>query len=372
MMPPTKAGSLVAAMVVATLHATTAVAQESEPRVRIGGFGSVAYGSTTGYPYLGGTDRGEFNNAQYSILLTSAVSDRMTTAALVDLTLRGETHDVDFSYAFASWRITPSLELRLGRVKHPGMLYSEVFNVGTTRPFLTLPPAIYGETGHAFENYTGAGLHGWIYPGSWQVGVTLFGGGGLYRYHSPVVDALAPDDQQSRIPVRDLAGGRLTIRPPVNGLSLGVSAARGVGHPSYSDEQLFQSVAAQVEYLTSRVWLRAEAAHLGANMPFRFRSSASFAEAAAFITAHWQATLLIDRVRDQVPTELPSTVQRHDGRAFGLNYWVSPNFVVKASAHVARGNRLAWPRHGDLLPALAGGGLRSTTRLIQVGAQYSY
>lgn len=378
-MPPRHAGrawrAFILLALVPTLLPSFALAQVVEVNVRAGGFGSVSYGNSSGYPYLDGTDKGEFNNARYSVLLTSAVSDRMTTAALIDLSLRGDTHDVDFSYAFASWRLSPAFEVRLGRVKHPGMLYSEVFNVGTVRPFLSLPPAIYGETGHAFENYTGAGLHGTLYPGSWQVALSLYGGGGLYRYQSPSVDAsLPPDEEASRVPVRNMVGGRVTLRPPVAGLSIGGSAARGDAKPSYSDDQTFTSTAVHVEYLTSRVWLRAEMARLAADVPFSFRSTASYAELAAFVTDRLQPAVLLDRVRDAVEGtgQLPASVQRHDGVAFGLNYWIHPNFVMKASVHSARGNRLAWPRNGGLLPAIAAGTLQDRTRLFQVGAQYSF
>lgn len=378
-MPPRLAGRAWRAFILpaslSTLLTNAARAQVIETNVRVGGFGSVSYGNSSGYQYLSGTDKGEFNNAQYSILLTSAVSDRLTTAALIDLSLRGDTHDVDFSYAFASWRLSPSFEVRLGRVKHPGMLYSEVFNVGTVRPFLNLPPAIYGETGHAFENYTGAGLHGTLYPGAWQVAVSLYGGGGLYRYQSPTVDAsLAPDAEAGRVPVRNMVGGRVTVRPPVHGLAVGGSAARGDATPSYSDDQTFTSTAAHVEYLTSRVWVRAETAVLSADAVFRFRSEASYLEVAAFVTDRIQPAVLVDRVRDVVEgtSQLPSRLQQHDGVAFGLNFWISPNFVVKTSAHTAHGNRLTWPRRGALMPAIMSGSVVNRTRLFQLGAQYSF
>lgn len=350
-------------------------AQEIEPRVHIGGFGTVAYGRSSGYEYLTGTGRGEFNNAQYSILVSSAVTDRLSTVALVDLSLRGESHDVDFSYAFASWRIAPSLEVRLGRVKHPGMLYSEVFNVGTVRPFLTLPPAVYGATGHAFENYTGVGLHGFLYPGAWQLAFSVYGGGGLYRYQSPTVDAALPADvEESRVPVENMVGGRVSVRPPIAGLSLGVSAARADAAPAYSAAQSFNSRAGQLEYLTDRVWLRAEVSRLAGDAAFRFRSAAQYVEAAVFVTPHWQPAVLFDRVRDEITDDsppLPGPMHRHDGMAVGLNYWANPNFVVKASWHEARGNRLAWPRHG-VIDAIMSGQVHGRTRLVQVGAQYSF
>jgi hypothetical protein len=169
-------------------------------------------------------------------------------------------------------------------------------------------------------------------------------------------------------------GTRISVRPPIPGLSVGGSAARGDASPAFSDEQPFRSAAAHLEYLTSRVWVRAELSTLSADAAFRFRSRASYVEVAAFLTDQVQPALLFDRVRDEVEDteDLPGSVHEHDGWAVGLNYWVNPNFVVKASSHVARGNRLAWPRRGEFIATFMAGAMKSETRMFQVGAQYSF
>jgi hypothetical protein len=45
---------------------------------------------------------------------------------------------------------------------------------------------------------------------------------------------------------------------------------------------------------------------------------------------------------------------------------------VKASSHIARGNRLAWPRGGAFITTFMAGAMKSETRMFQVGAQYSF
>jgi hypothetical protein len=49
-----------------------------------------------------------------------------------------------YDYGFAEWRFSDALRLHAGRMKHPFGIYSEIFDVGTLRPFYTLSQSVYG------------------------------------------------------------------------------------------------------------------------------------------------------------------------------------------------------------------------------------
>ena len=63
-------------------------------------------------------------------------------------------------------------------------------------------------------------------------------------------------------------------------------------------------------------------------------------------------------------------VGRDEDAAAGLNYWFSPQFVVKLSYHHVDGNRFARPEEAG--ETLRSGGLDSHTNLVALGAQFSF
>jgi hypothetical protein len=89
-------------------------------------------------------------------------------------------------YAFAEWKFSEALRVRAGRVKLPFGIYTEILDVGTLRPFFTLPQGVYGPTGTVVPGYNGIGLTGrWSHGGTWALQYDVYGGGhlpGIQRY----------------------------------------------------------------------------------------------------------------------------------------------------------------------------------------------
>ena len=133
--------SVRAAIAVALTPLALAAQDAQQQRVELHGFGSWNYGSTnTDNLYLGGKKNGTSSNSSLSLNASGALSDRFSVSSQVQLdfvTAGATTTNLD--YVFGEWRFTDALKLRAGQVKQPFGIYTEVYDVGTIRPFLALP-----------------------------------------------------------------------------------------------------------------------------------------------------------------------------------------------------------------------------------------
>lgn len=367
-----------------SLGAREASAQVGQQSVTLAGYGEVSYGQTNRNTFLNGTPDGNYVNSRLGLLLSAPLSDRVSISALGRMVQDTNGTHGDLSYAFATLRLTRSLDLRFGKVKHPGSLYGEVLDVGTLRPFLNLPQAIYGGTGNSLENYTGVGLNGTIFFGQWASGISAYAGGGAYEYESMrlrYIPGITGDHW--RLPVRKLTGGRVSIRPPVSGLSFGVSGHRarvnlctaGMPANACTGEVWEHQWGAQAEYLTDRLWLRSEYAWLKAGE--LATNKGYYVEGAYFLTRQLQAATQFNAMKDDVPetqfsVPMPKDIDRHRELAYGLNYWLAAGVVLKTSIHEVTGNRFAVPNQQALLQGLVTGQLPRHTRLLQAGLQFSF
>jgi hypothetical protein len=382
-----------------------------------GGLGSVTYGVTDRGSQLSGQPDGNFRNSQFGLRTVVPFGDRLAISGLVNWREEGRdrsTPRTDITYLFATVRLSRAWDLRIGKVKYPNNLYSEVYDIGTLRPFLSLPQGIYGGTGNSFTSYTGVGINGTAYAGDWQLGIAGHVSGGAFQYSSSRV-GLIPGAQNERLDldIRRQVGGRVFVRPPVPGLLIGVSGSshffttcpgNGVLIPCPLSASGSQG-SAQLEYLGERLWIRSEVASLGA--PGFLTSSAGYAQAAFFVTKKWQVAVQHDYLRErfkvtlpqlagqnpgaqppmgQLPPSgqlganpaqllmlLPDDLDRHRDTAFGLNYWFAPDLVAKLSVHRTTGWRFADPGASTLIQGLMTRRLPPvTSNLLQAGIQFNF
>lgn len=357
------------------LAAVTARADESEQSVVIHGFGGWAYGKTDVNRYLGGTPDGEYDNANLSLNVSKRASERLAIVGQVEwFDNQGEV-DVEFDYAFAEWKVNDALKLRVGRIKQPFGISSEVFDVGTLRPFYELPQSLYGPSGILGEAYVGVGLtgsqageHGW--------GVAYdayFGGQNLEEYLPPEAflrgEAVGESNAAEIERTRDLVGGRVVLETPVEGLRFGASGY--TGHEIGSNRRTGYGVHA--EYLADGWLLRSEFAH--ETVADDVEGDAFYAEAAYHFNAHWQGALQYGRLTTSlsgVDASSTPSLREHKEFAVGLNCWVTPEFVLKLSYHRVDGNRFAGPSADVLADTIHSDALEPRTNLVLVGAQFTF
>jgi hypothetical protein len=354
-----------------------------ETSVRLRGFGGWAYGRTNVNEIAGATPEGEYRRGGFALNLAATVSPKLDVRGQVEWRQDGAEHEVELDYGFAAYRLTRSLELRAGKVQHPFGWYSEVFEVGTVRPFLDLPQSIYGPNGFVSEAYVGVGVHGRVLStGRFEIDYSAYAGGIETDEQDPGIEYLVgnvPEDRPEPGNQVDAVGGRVIISTPVTGLRVGISALtdrpadRAEGTRRYD-------VGVQAEYMSDRLWLRGELAqknHPGDLNVIEAGASSigGYVEAAYFVTPHWQAALQYEGLTTRLPVSVSPalrSLQHHRAWTVGLDYWLSPDLVFKASFQRIRGNRLALPSLDELADAVTNADLRPRTNVVQVGTQFSF
>ncbi len=339
-------------------------------KLTISGFGEWGYGRTSNENvYLLGTKEGSYENAQFGLTVTTRPQDDLVVAGQLFAAASGE---VSLDWGFAEWRVDDLLRLRIGKVKNPLGLFMEVKDIGTLRPFFTLPQSIYGPSNFAAEAYLGAGITGeWQGAAGWGLAYDAYGGALEIPTFEPsmALEAGAPPWDFSSVPVheevaRDVVGGRVALLSPLDGLTLRASAFTGtVSSPDRGEERI-ACVGVSGEYATDRFQIRGEwfrategsaETHLG-----------GYAEVAWNFLPRLQLAVRLDEAH-QHAAGIPSNLLEHREGAVGLSYWPSPNLVFKVSYHDVDGNRFAVP------PLSApDGSIERRTRLFVAGVQFSF
>lgn len=350
--------------------------------VAIHGFGGWAYGKTDNEnQYLVGNEDGNYDNVNFSLNISANPYERLSVYFQGGYNERSGGDDVVLDYAFAEWYFTDALILRAGKVKAPFMIYTEIYDVGTLRPFFTLPPGVYHEL--AAEAYKGLGVTGSLYTSNgWGILYDLYGGG-LDLQPNPVFNPQELTFDSFTPVVSDMIGGRLTIQTPLDGLSFGLSSYTGDvefeinGEVPENDpfKDHYTIFGASAEYLSDRWWIRSE--YLTQKDSPIIEIDVVYVEAAYKITEHWQAAARYE-VADfniNIPEAqiFPESFFEHEDVALGINYWLNPNLVFKLSYHIVNGNRFANPEKAeDFLADLQKGSFDETTNLISFGVQFSF
>lgn len=376
---------LLSCFTLAVLMATPVAAQSTSSTIDIHGFGGWAYGKTDGHKYSLGTEEGEYDNAEFALNVSAKPIEKLSVVAQIRLESGSDQQQADLDYAFAEWAFNDAARVRAGRVKHPFGIYGEVFDVGTVRPFYSLPQSLYGANGFTARAYNGAGITGNVSLGGWGVQYDVYGGQIEGDFETPGL--LSTSSQYFAEPsitfgyrVEDAFGGRLNVTTPLEGLTVGTSAYSGQAHTDLSevDTDKRDVYAVHAEYARDRFALRSEFGHLKNGSDFEV--DAGYLEASYRLTEHWQLAARWDQIDVALPgtniARLPKIFPQlleHREAALGLSYWFSPNFVVRGSYQRTEGNRFAFPQTSDeVKAALASGVLDRNTDMLLIGAQFSF
>lgn len=372
-------------LALAALAAVPAVAQSTGSIIDIHGFGGWAYGKTDGHKYSLARESGDYDNAEFALNVSAKPFEQLSVVAQMRLASGAGEEQAELDYAFAEWTFHDAARVRAGRVKHPFGIYGEIFDVGTVRPFYSLPQSLYGANGFTARAYNGAGITGNVPLGKWGLQYDLYGGQIEGDFETPGL--LSTSSQYFSEPsitfgyrVENAYGGRLNISTPVDGLTFGSSAYSGKAYTDLSevDADKRDVYAVHAEYALQRFAIRSEWGHLKNGSDFEV--DAGYAEASYRITEHWQ----IAGRWDQLDVTLPGTnisrlpkifpqLLEHREATLGVSYWFSPNFVVRGSFQRVNGNRFAFPETSDeVKAALASGQLDDKTNMVLMGAQFSF
>lgn len=367
------------------MAAAPAFAQNANSVIDIHGFGGWAYGKTDGHKYSLGREGGEYDNGEFALNVSAKPFEQLSVVAQMRLESGSGKKAAELDYAFAEWTFNDAARVRVGRVKHPFGIYGEVFDVGTVRPFYSLPQSIYGANGFTARAYNGAGITGNLPLGKWGLQYDVYGGQIEGDFETPgLLSTASAYFAEPSITfgyrVENAYGGRLNLTTPLEGLTVGTSAYSGQSYTDLSsvDEAKRDVVAAHAEYTYEKFAIRSEWGHLKNGTDFNVDSA--YIETSYRIGEHWQVAARWDQLEVTLPgtnlSRLPKIFPQlleHREAALGLSYWFSPNFVVRGSYQHTDGNRFAFPETSDeVKKALATGILEPKTKSILIGAQFSF
>ena len=233
-------------------------------RVQVHGYGNWSYGRTDGNSYMGGSEEGNYDNLEFSLSVTAQPADRFSVHAQAFWEIEEKSFESSMDFAFAEYSFSPALGVRLGRVKQPFGIYTEIFDVGTVYPFVSLAQGIYGDAGFVAEHFLGLGFTGRILLGSgWSVQYDLYGGEMESAYTTPW--AGEEGEEEAATDIQDMVGGRLVFTTPSLGTSCGISAYTGSEDTETfgeeSENHRHTAYGAHVETFQGPLTLRAEYAH---------------------------------------------------------------------------------------------------------------
>ncbi len=391
---------------------TTAEEEEAETAaqsfnfddVRVNGYGTWGYGKTNENHYLQGTEAGDYSHTVLSLGVNAKPHEQLAIVLQVRFENGDEGEVVQADYAFGEWAFTDGFKMRVGQVKLPFGLYTEIFQVGTLRPFLTLPQGIYGGTGIVSEAFRGASVTGAWYGSDWGIEYDGYGGQlslDTFDSHFGDFDAASASDEHGAAEddaghgdelgaaeeegghgdelgaaeeqaghgehggeiINNLVGGRFNLVRPMSGVKLGFSVYSGTVEGVDGQHVAW---AGSGEYLSGPWSIRSEYGyHQHAS---EIRVNSAYFEGAYKITRAVQAAFRYDWSATELPeidtSEFPSLLKHRD-LAIGLNYWFRPEFVVKFAYHIVNGNRFALPEHEEHA-------LEEKTSLFSFGASFSF
>lgn len=394
-----------AALLALAVSATGARAQDMPQHVEVHGFGSWNSGATNNANnYLGGQWKGSSLNSDAGLNLSGDLGDRVSFTTQVKFDFDGATTP-SLDYVFAEYKFADQLKLRAGQVKQPFGLLTEVQDIGTLHPFLSLPQSQYGPTGTVADAYRGIGFTGNL---ALVRGVSLdydVYGGGLNRSENEFTLDMyrglqgrkSWDDVSHEVgsEVTDqLYGGRFMFLLPVDGLRLGASGYHSQTGEAQAGRGWVSTVGYALEYNANRTLFRSEVYRQWEND--HDRQNGWYYEGGYRVYRGWQLAGRFDRTtvhpkgavpavgKNGIPSVsfpvLGQSLLHHKELAGGLNYIFSPNFVMKASYHHVEGNHFAQPDAASALAAYEAAAMAGSTTIpiptktnaVLLGAQFSF
>ena len=378
--------------IASTLAAPAALGLDLSSDVAIHGFGGWAVGDTDGNKYLGGASNRGYGARSFALNIAAQPSDQLSVHAQAFWGRPADNPEIlvsDLDFAFAEWKFSDAFKLRGGIVKTPFGLYTEIFEVGTLRPFFDLPQGMYGPSEVVAKGYFGfsfTGFTGW--DDGWELQYDIYGGEIEFDplgVANPLLFSGKPSVGEAEEgfadrKLVDMIGIRLNLTTPISGLRFGVSAftgdpevEAGGGEGMGAVPKSQTVVGAHVEYLSDKWALRAEAAQRDGGLG-DMKVDASYLELSYNLNEEWQLAARYDQadleIREE-PERVPAaSFTEHQDIAIGVNCWLSPGFVIKTSYHIVDGNLFAIPGRNPKI--LSKKPLDPKTDLFQIGIQFSF
>lgn len=382
--------------------------------VAIHGFGNYGAGVTrvrrynTNHYQFGDHD-GDFGHVNFSLRQLVQPIPELRFAAGQSFSVDDGELEIELDLAGAQWTPNRYFSLRAGRILSPLGIYTEVFRVGTLRPFGALPSAIYANAGFIAQSYDGAELAFTLESESgWRARLSAIVGRSRIEQDgsiSRVVEAAVGYPiglLRTRVVMDLMAGGHVAIDTPVEGLGFAYGLLGA--SPRYTDLIGDDSVAqnwnnivmiGSAYFLRDSFELRTEIAYrynhdreaTGTTAPTLQKTYGLYIEAAYRIIDSVQVGLRFERMKQNLAGGETLYPRRVDGEVVGsyesiehsndlgavISYWWNRDFVLKLEYHFIDGNRFAHPGDQAIYDAvLAGRPLARRTHYVGFSSAFSF
>lgn len=373
----------------ACVGATGAGAQETR-NYSFQGFGGWSFGDTNNDNHFGyiASEAGNWNNYYFALNVAAQPIEKLQIRAQAfwGEDERGTRTKLD--YVFAQWAQSSAFKVRVGKAPVPFGIYTEVYDVGTVRPFYLLPQFYEGPLGLIPKAYAGAGLTGVKALGEeWEVQYDAFGGEIRFEpFETDLVTGFDPatglpqiDTLESQLVGRKMVGGRVLLASPAKGFDIGgtVFHADEIKQTIDGGELLPYSVTEKATFVNARVQYQKDAVAARAEFFEAFARGADvrgfYVEASYKLGRHWQLAAQYEKsdiLLNAGDESVPEPIRNHESIGLALNFWVSPEFVIKLNGYSVDGNMIARPDLAGLRAAL--GTIDGSTGVVVLGAQFSF
>jgi hypothetical protein len=199
--------------------------------VQIGGFFSQGYLKSTENNYPIDTKDGTADFREMGLNGSTTFGSHLRVGAqLFAQTLGKYGNDkVNLDWAVVDYSFTPALGLRVGRVKMPRSLYSDVLDLDDVRPFILLPQSIYDARLRDFQkSFDGALAYGSVSAGKNTFDYKAFFGKLPMRTDSGAADffnttGLYANPGLTSLKIDHVYGAALMWGTPITGLRIGLN-----------------------------------------------------------------------------------------------------------------------------------------------------
>jgi len=273
------------------LLSTVVYAERFLKNIRVNGFLSQAFMKSSKNNFLTRSKKGSFEINELGLTLSTNLTDRLRFGMQLFSRDLGDlgNNSVVLDWAFADYRLTNWLGIRLGKVKAPLGFYNEGRDTDFLRPMAFLPQGIYTEAYRGFiVAYQGAGLYGNILMDKLgDIGYHAFIGTGniskdetLVKHLENILNMLEPYTgitiSNMSINTKLAAGGRVEWNTPLTGLRLGGS------YLNYDSEFLVHPGAPNIGGLKVPGWLVLSMEYMAGNFTLAAEYSEMKTEISAF------------------------------------------------------------------------------------------
>lgn len=358
--------------------------------LQIHGYGGWRAGITdSDNEYLFGEKKGRFESATFSLVVNATPFRflRLVAAQEIGIGELGTEPDLELDFAFAELTITDVLKVKIGVGPFPVGLSTEIYDVGTLRPFLALPQSVYGFSGVLGENLMGIQVHlNLPLGGTAELDLTIFGGAAQFGSRLPFAvlslgsgasaedaAALAEEDVEA---VPHLVGARAILQTGIDGLSIGASGYVGDNDEEFATRE--ESWGSQHKAINGFLVFETDTLRLQLEYLFGDLGGATlnggYVEARYILSSAWQIAARGDFASfdPDESTRRADSLTRHVDVALGLSYWVSTDFTLQAAYHYVMGNLYAHPAADLLYTAVQNRSLNDRTHYGELGMAFSF